>query len=180
MTVNRFVYKHILSGSYKGWIVLDEMSLCELSLWGFLYRLIDTCKFICVGSWDQLPPVGGHQWLDTQIGDDCVEKSRMFHSLCGGNRVTLKTCKRSDSTLYDWYTSLCPGGSRFETDFQEVLAEARGFFSGTNTPRWTLCIDHALRRKINRSANLREKTKEAIWVKVGKSHCANAPQDFWL
>ena len=180
MTVNRFVYKHILSGSYKGWIVLDEMSLCELSLWGFLYRLIDTCNFICVGSWDQLPPVGGHQWLDTQIGDDCVERSRMFHSLCGGNRVTLKTCRRSDSTLYDWYVSLCPGGSRYETDFQEVLEEAREFFSGTDTPRWTLCIDHALRRKINREANLREKTKEAIWVKVPKTRCANAPQDFWI
>ena len=104
----------------------------------------------------------------------------MFHRLCGGNRIELKTCMRSDSTLYDWYVSLCPGGSRYETDFGQVLSEARGFFSGTDTPRWTLCIDHVLRRKTNREANFREKTKEAIWVKVTKTRCANAPQDFWL
>jgi hypothetical protein len=180
MTVQRFVYKHILAGSYKGWVILDECSLCELRLWTYLYRLLNTCKFICVGSWSQLPPVGGHQWLDTQLPDDCVETSRMFHRLCGGNRITLTECKRSDDVLFNWVTSLCPGGSRFHTPFPEVLAEAREFFKGSETPQWTLCIDHEMRKRINKEQNLREKPPDAIFVKVPRVNSACAPQDFFL
>jgi len=178
MTVNRFVYKYL--GSYKGWIVLDEFSLCDFKLWAFLYRLIDHCKFICVGSWSQLSAVGGHQFLDTQLEDDCVEKSRMFHRICGGNRVVLRECRRADATLYNWYVSLCPEGSRYETPMPEVLAEAKAFFNGKQIPQWSLCIDHGLRQMINRQANQREKGPGAIWVKCPHMKCANAPQSFWL
>ena len=104
----------------------------------------------------------------------------MFHRLCGGNRIVLKECKRADATLYNWYVSLCPGGSRYETPFEDVLKEAREFFNGTEIPTWTLCIDHEKRKAINRQANLREKPDDAVFVKVPKLKCANAPQDFYL
>ena len=107
-TLNSFIYKHLKNGSYKGWLIIDEFSLAEFRIWSMLYRLLDSCKFILVGSFHQLPPVGGHTFGDVQLPEDCLEKSRMFHRLCGGNRIELKTCMRSDSTLYDWYVSLCP------------------------------------------------------------------------
>ena len=87
---------------------------------------------------------------------------------------------RSDSTLYDWYTSLCPQGSRYETPFEEVLKEAREFFNGTQTPDYTLCIDHELRKQINRTNNERLKPPDAIFVEVPKLKCPNAPQPFWI
>ena len=179
-TINRFVYKNIKSGSYSGWVVVDEFSLAELKLYCFLYRLLEHCKFIFVGSWHQMAPVAGHTFLDTQLPDSCVEHSRMFHRLCGGNRIVLKECKRADATLYNWYVSLCPGGSRYETPFEDVLKEAREFFNGTETPKTTLCIDHEKRKAINRRANLREKPDDAVFVKVPKLKCPNAPQDFYL
>ena len=179
-TLNSFTFKHLKNGSYKGWLVIDEFSLAEFRIWSMLYRLLDTCKFILVGSFHQLPPVSGHQYCDVDLPEDCLEKSRMFHRLCGGNRIELKTCMRSDSTLYDWYTSLCPQGSRYETPFEEVLKEAREFFNGTQNPDYTLCISHETRKEINRQANERLKPPEAIFVEVPKVRCPNAPQDFWI
>ena len=179
-TVNRFVHKHILAGSFKGVIVVDEMSMLEFKLWGFLYRLAPSCRFICVGQWCQFPPVGGHTFLDTHLPDDCVQKSRMFHSMCGGNLFELTTCMRSDTQLYDWYTSLCPGGSRYSTPFEEVLVEARETFTCHAPADWVLCIDHSNRVSLNRQRNAALKPEGATWVKVPKMSCPNEPQDFWL
>jgi len=126
-----------------------------------------------------MAPLAGHQLLATQLPDDCVEHSRMFHLLCGGNRTVLKECKRADATFYDWCMNLCLTGSRYEASFGDVLKEAKEFCNGKETPRWTLCIDHELRKRINRQANLREKPGNAILIKIPKLKCANAPQDFY-
>jgi hypothetical protein len=179
MTANAFVYKHVLNGHYKGWVVIDEFSLLDAQLWFILYRLIDYCKFICVGQWAQLPPVNGHTWLDSHLDDECIENSRMFHRMCGGNRITLTECKRSSPILFDWYTSIAKGGSRYERPWPEVLAEAKQFFDNRFEPDWTLCIDHELRKRINAMHNNRLKT-DAVWIEVPKTKVANQPQDFWL
>jgi len=71
----------------------------ELKLYCSLYRLLDHCKFLFVGSWLQMAPVGGNQFLDTQLPDGCVEHARMFHRLCGGIRIVLKECKRADHLI---------------------------------------------------------------------------------
>ena len=172
--------KHLLNGTYKGWIVLDEFSLLDAQLWFMLYRMIDYCRFICVGQWAQLPPVNGHTWLDSKLEDDCIEHSRMFHRICGGNRITLTECKRSSPVLFDWYCSISKGGFRYDRPWPEVLAEAKKFFGNRFTQDWTLCIDHELRKRINASENLRLKPTEAVWIEVPKIKIANQPQDFWL
>ena len=82
--------------------------------------------------------------------------------------------------MFRWVTSLCPGGSRFHTPFPEVLAEAREFFKSSETPQWTLCIDHEMRKRINKEQNLREKPPDAIFVKVPRVNSPNAPQDFYI
>ena len=180
ITCNSFVYKHIVNGSYRGTIVLDEFSLLDAQLWFFLYRLIDYCTFICVGSWEQLPPINGYTWLDNDLGEDAIENSRMFHRICGGNRIRLTECKRSDATLFDWYTSLERDGARYNIPLDDVLHEARRFFNGNATPNYTLCIDHRLRKIVNREANERLKPKDAIWLEAPKSVLPNQPQSFWL
>jgi len=84
------------------------------------------------------------------------------------------------TTLYEWYVSLCPGGSRYEAPFEDVLKEARELFNGKETRRWTLCIDHELRKRMHRQANFREKLENTNLCKVPKLKCTNATQDFYL
>ena len=60
--------------------------------------------------------------------EDAHWRSSLLHTLAGGNRLVLRECRRSERTLFDWYSSLIPGGLRYETPLADVLAEARAAF----------------------------------------------------
>ena len=58
----------------------------------------------------------------------------MLKSCVGGARLTLTESKRSDQVLFDWYSSLAVGGSRYGLPWEEVLAQARAAFPAKGTP----------------------------------------------
>ena len=67
--------------------------------------------------------------------------------------------------LFDFYSSLVPGGNRFHTPSPEVLAEARGLFSFNGPAMHNLCISHRKRVAINAELNELYRPSDAIWVK---------------
>ena len=75
---------------------------------------------------------------------------QIFHRLAGGNRLTLTTCRRSGSFLFDFYGSLIHGGCRFHLPLNDVLNEARNLFNYESICENNLVIFHAKRKRINR------------------------------
>ena len=108
--------------------------------------------------------------------------SRMFHRMAGGNRLTLTTCRRSDSFLFDFYNSLIHGGCRFHLPFNDVLNEARTLFNVEGICQNNLVISHAKRKRINREVNLALKPEEgAIYMRaVAAKGQLNAAQNMWI
>jgi hypothetical protein len=101
--------------------------------------------------------------------------------MCAGNRCTLTENRRSDEVLYDFYSALIKGGSRYETSIQEnIEAAKRAFPARTGHARWNIVVPHTLRLKLNRIQNLAEKPKEAVFLKAGRGRGANRPQNMWV
>ena len=73
--------------------------------------------------------------------------------MAGGNRVTLRECKRSDAELFDWFASLIAGGSRFQTPLVEVIDAAKRAFSFAGPAEHNLVISHAKRIQLNQQLN---------------------------
>ena len=87
------------------------------------------------------------------MSDDALWHSSLLHTLAGGNRLVLTECRRSERELFDWYSSLIPGGARFEAPLAQVLAEARAAFHFEGPARHNLCISHRRRVKLNAQCN---------------------------
>ena len=78
------------------YIFIDEVSMMELELYNLfclIKRAFPSIKFIIAGDFGQLPPVD-----DSWTGD--YENSPALNMLCGGNRIKLTTCRRSDDVLF--------------------------------------------------------------------------------
>jgi len=107
------------------------------------------------------------------VPEGALEQSHMIRDLAGGNRLTLLENKRSDSILFDFYTSLSA------RPLTEALQEARARFPVTSRPATTLVISHARRRYLCMRRNLAEKPIDAVFYKaplIGKA----GPQSMWL
>ena len=93
----------------------------------------------------------------------------------------LTECKRSDKTLFKWFTSIGEGGSRFDLTLAQQVKEARRDFPKRGDARWHLCISHAKRKAINRREMLRLKPVDAMFYpKVAAPGMTSEPQDLWL
>ncbi len=56
-TVHHFVGKYAMRGAFKGWVLLDEISMCCLPLLAALDQLrLNGTKIATFGDWDQLAP----------------------------------------------------------------------------------------------------------------------------
>ena len=99
--------------------------------------------------------------------EDALWKSSLLHTLAGGNRLVLTECKRSERELFDWYSSLIPGGLRYETPLADVLAEARATFRFEGCARHNLCISHRTRVKLNARCNRHfAEGKDSVFVRA--------------
>ncbi len=108
----------------------------------------------------------------------------MLHRLCGGRTVNLRECRRADGLLFDFYSSLILGGSRFEQPMGQAVSEARALFNFQGPVRWNLVISHAKRVQLNRKLNLHySKGKEVVTLRIaGKAvrGCAQQSMLLWV
>jgi hypothetical protein len=124
--------------------------------------------------------------------------SALLHSLCGGSRLTLTECRRSDAELFNWYASLVaePPGARHGAPIADnaALARARftvhraaGFIPGTTLAPVNLVISHKSRVELNRVCNEADVAAhpdaELFSVEefgLEPQPGANNPQDAWF
>jgi len=182
-TLDHWVQRHILNGAPSCQVLyLDEISQIDVGLLALLARLTYTnMRFILAGDFNQFAPIGSC-WKGTPIDDEAFQRSALLHRMCGGNVVQLTECRRADSVLFDYYSSLIEGGTRFELPVARAVAEARGIFKFEGTARWNLVISHAKRVQLNRSLNiLHARGKESTKLEItGQAVRGNAAQSMLI
>jgi hypothetical protein len=169
MTVQHLIFKYIEFGSFRSdWLVVDEIGQLDVVCLNHLQKLKHMgVKFLCLGCFHQFGPIGGHTWAGKQLPEDCVEKSKLLQILCDNNRICLTEPRRSDTELFNYYSSLIEGGSRFQLPLEEVLEEARRLFPvKSGFPDLTLCISHKTRRALNARQNRATAPKDSIRIQT--------------
>ena len=179
VTADHYVRRHVLHGICTAdaiWI--DEISQLEHSLWCELNKLKK--QFLLSGDFNQFGPIfDSHR--GTEIPKDAFEKSRFLHLMAGGNRLILTECRRSETQLFNFYSSLIHGGSRWFTPLAEVLQKAKEQFHFSGSARHNLVISHIKRVKINRELNNYSRPEVARYVpqKAEKGQLCKA-QSLWI
>ena len=179
VTADHYVRRSVLHGCcHADCVWVEECFQIETSLWAQLNKL--NVQWILSGDEAQFPPVFD-SWRSCAVEEGQLSASRMFHRMAGGNRLMLRTCRRSDSFLFNFYSSLIKGGCRFQLPLNAVLAEARGLFNYEGICRNNLCISHAKRIRINTEINLVLKPDNALYVKAAPvKGQANAAQSMFI
>ncbi len=142
-------------------LVIEELSQVSAYLWNDLAKCaLAGVQWILLGDFKQFSAIMD-TWCGTPVRQGAVQCSDLLHEITGGVRTQLVERKRSDERLFRFYTGLWNPG----VVLSQVLLEARAKFPVKQTiPRYRLCISHARRVALNRSANLREKPPHARFV----------------
>ena len=82
--------------------------------------------------------------------------------------------------MFDFYSSLVPGGSRFHTPLPDMLAEAWALFSFTGHADHNLCISHRRRVAINAELNELHRPSGAIRVEPRHKRPRALTRRMWL
>jgi hypothetical protein len=178
VTADHWVRRHVMHGVPRCDVLwIDEISQLDVGLWLQVNKLANTAmQFLLSGDFNQFSPLG-NTFRGATVNESAFELSGLLHTLCGGNKVVLTTCRRSEAVLFDFYSSLIVGGSRFEPQVADAVRHARVYFPDTAPARWNLVISHQRRIRINRAYNTREAPPEAVTLEVkGKAAHGNAAQ----
>ena len=90
---------------------VDEFGQVEHAIWCELNKLDK--QFILSGDPNQFGPIWS-SLRGTEIDETRLHTSRFLHGLVSGNRLVLRTCRRSDSVLFEYYSSLIFGGKKIQ------------------------------------------------------------------
>ena len=170
VTADHWVRKYIRRGCCPCQVlVCEEMSQLSCYLWNDIAKCqLAGCRSILLGDFKQFSAICD-TWCGHPVPEGALQSSDLLYELSGGHRMELTVNMRSDAVLFDMYTGLWRDGVVFE----DALRVARGLFPLKENPaRFTLCISHAERKAVNRTANLRERCQhEATFLK--------GPESFW-
>ena len=179
VTADHYIRRHVLHGiSTADCVWVDEFGQIEHSIWCELNKLEN--QWILSGDENQFLPIWS-SYRGVEIDEHRLHKSRFLHQLCGGNRLVLTECMRSERELFDYYSSLIYGGSRFIILLEDVLTEARRLFHFDGPARHNLVISHRKRIQINKELNLLHKPDDATFIKTKplQGQLCKA-QDMWI
>jgi hypothetical protein len=180
-TADYFARNNILKGTSKAeYIWIDEVSQLDIGLLcAFNHLSFTGVKFLLSGDFNQFGPVS-NLFRGVRIDESRFEHSRLLWRMADGNRITLTQCRRSDSLLFDFYSSLIPGGSRFHIPLRDVVHMAQTAMNFSGTCPHNLCISHEKRVEINSRLNLAERPPDAVEIRVHREKSANSPQTMWI
>ena len=162
-TVHHFVGKYAMKGSFKGWILLDEISMCCLPLLAALDQLrLNGTKIATFGDWDQLPPhPESNSWRGCPVSATAFRQSRLYKSWSDSTCFELTRCRRSDQAHFDFYTSL-------PQSLPKAIAESRKKYGSAMDADLHVCISHYRRRAISSAKQARAaRGKECVEVPTG-------------
>jgi hypothetical protein len=163
-TVDHFSWKHVREGGTGVDVIwVDEISMLDIELLCDMNHVDfrdPPPQWILSGDFNQYLP-----FFNNFRGKNffkSFEGSGLLHQLAGGARVTLTECRRSDTQLFGFYSSLIPGGARHHKSLQENVLEAqqifhptraRGFIQGTALAPTNLVLSHRKRVDLNARCN---------------------------
>jgi hypothetical protein len=182
VTADHWVRRHILHGSAScDYLWVDEVSQIDIGLLNQIAKLHWAgVKFLLSGDFHQFPPISNN-WRGSPVPEDALERSSLLHTLSDGNRCTLTECRRGDRKLFDFYSSLIPGGSRADLPVQACVAQAKAVFRSSAPARWNLVISHRRRCLINGARNRAEAPPGAVLLEVsGRRARGNGAQSMLL
>ena len=182
-TADHWVRRHVIHGACGAdalWI--DEIGQLDLELLAALNRLTYLgTQILMSGDHNQFAPIGNN-WRGSPVPEDALAKSRLLHTLAGGNRLRLTECKRSDHELFRFYTRLIPGGNLFGLPVAAAVAQARDKFRYQGVCELNLVLSHRKRMELNKRCNLHFRPAGAIYLPCGmqKRVALNAPQPMFV
>ena len=146
-TVHNFVGRFAMRGSFRGWILLDEVSMCCLPLLSALDQLRLNGTRICTfGDWAQLPPhPESNSWRGQPVDAAAFERSRLYKSWSDCTQFILTRCRRSDARHFEFYTNL-PNDLR-----KAVAASRKQYPPNGGEVDLHICISHRQRRQISQA-----------------------------
>lgn len=162
-TVHHFCGKYAMQGAYKGWILLDELSMCCLPLLAVLDQLrLGGTKICTFGDWDQLPPhPESNSWRGCPVSATAFRESRLYKSWSDCTCFQLTRCRRSDQQHFDFYTTL-------SQSLPKAIAESRKRYREVEDADLHVCISHKRRRAISTAKQRRAaEGKECVEVPAG-------------
>ena len=126
--------KESLEKYTTNYFIVDEVSMMKevnYKLLSVIKSFNPSTKFIISGDFEQLQPVKDIVGERTQL---YYQDSNILHELCDGNRLTLTTCRRSDSKLFN----LC----------KDVKSITKDQFSN-QLQKHNICFTNEKRKEIN-------------------------------
>ena len=72
--------------------------------------------------------------------------------------------------MYQYYSSLIRGGSRFEMPLSEILRECRGLYQFEGPARHNVCISHRNRRRLNAQLGNINKPPGALYLRANSQN----------
>ena len=170
VTADHWVRRHVLNGAVSAQVLwIDEVFQTECSLMTQLAKLPHRVAWIMSGDPEQFGPVHD-SWRGCHVKPGAFQNSTFFGGKCGGYRLRLTACRRSDTQLFEYYSSLIRGGSRFQLDLREVLADARQRFVFDGPARHNVCVSHRHRKKLNAQLGNHFKPAGARYLKGSSPH----------
>ena len=183
-TADHWVRRHVIHGSSGANVLwIDEVGQLDVELLAALSRLtfLET-QLIISGDFNQFAPIG-NAYRGQAVGEDVFARSRLLHTMAGGNRLRLTECKRSDDVLFRFYTRLIPGGDLFGLPVATAVAQARERFTYKGVAELNLVLSHRKRVQLNKQCNLHFRPAAgAVYLPCAlqKRVALNAPQAMWV
>jgi tRNA uridine 5-carbamoylmethylation protein Kti12 len=145
-TIHSFCHLHVLNGTFRGYVMIDEISQVSLQLAACLETLaLSECKFICFGDRLQQQAIMP-TWRGKRVPSDAVIRSDLLKLWSGCTRFEVSRYRRGIDPLFSaWFIDM-----RLNKTMNEALREAITKFPLTSRrANWNLCLSHHRRKMIN-------------------------------
>ena len=121
-----------MQGAFKGWILLDEISMVGIGLLAALDQLrLHGTKIISFGDWGQLAPhPESNSFRGESIPAETFKNSRLYKTWSDCTCFELTRCRRCDHRHFDLYTSL-------PKDLSKAIKTSR---NDTENARMQICM----------------------------------------
>ena len=149
-TCHSFVHRFVLSGSFKGTILLDEYFVVSPEIASALEHCsLHGSRIVCLGDRLQLPTINP-TWRGRPVSETALHDSRLLKLWCDCTEFRLTQYRRGkDRSFADWFCRARELGD-------DAMAEARAKFPPKpGDADWNLVMSHHRRRQLNASIQAR-------------------------
>ena len=145
VTAHSFVHRHVLNGSFRGVILLDEWPVISVEIAACLEQCaLSGSRIILFGDPLQLRAIEP-SWRGRPVSSDSLVESRMLHRWADSTIIQLTKYRRgADPSFASWFVA-----ARALPDAEAVAEAVRRFPATERRADWNLCLSHFRRRTIN-------------------------------